>query len=462
MRLRGRSHISEGKLFEYYLPRSLGDRARTCIAWSAVVIGALVIAACGGGGGGGGGSCGAVTVYDSYGYNTGQIYGEIGEPVSTTLAAHVQSGCGVGQKLEGTLPPGMSFDANTGNISGTPSAGGVYAVTVHPDVPDWQEVRAVLTLEIQPTGRPTTSVAPSVLAPVPLPDVHLYSSIAVAAHGASTQLWIGGVRFLAGQYVLYTTVDEGAHWVSDDAGGLIRPRGDTHGTYKLTAYDSVAYVLDTGGSLNGAPMPSVLYRFDGSSWSVRNETLPFRAPDGAAIVATATSLAVAWSDMNGISLWTSADGGLNWAKSPATGGFTPDFMDHGELKVCLGQAGDDWHVTSVRSSSSWTHATLPAGSTSWTTAAWPWGQYAQPFNICASDGERFWIAGTGASTAENFLKLSDAVAGELSPAFPRRVPEIGPTDSGTIFDSMGAASGHVYGLVAPPNGHNTYVIWKLR
>jgi hypothetical protein len=421
---------------------------------------AVVLASCGGGGGGGG-DCPATTVYDSYGYGTRSLDGEIDEPISLTLAAHVQTGCRLSHRIEGSLPPGVQFDASSGAITGTPSAGGVYEVTVRPDVAS-SDVSTGLTLSIQPLGRASLALVPLELNAPSFSGQRLNPRIAAAAGAGVTHLWIGSWVVDGERFRVYRSSDGGASWSGDTTGGLIRAHGDTLGDFLLAASADKAYVLEAGADVQFVPVPNVLYRYDGSAWALRNDTLPFVAPRGASMQALPNGrVAVAWSDSTGISLWTSDDEGATWTKRSASGGISPGFLDNG-LSVCLGATGGDWHVVATPGDF-FAHARLGAGSETWSEPAWRWGSYAQPFALCASDGERMWLAGQPATTAQNYLMLADIVEGETDFAFPRRIKAMGPTFVQQYFESMTASAGSVYGLLVETRDSGAvYRLWALR
>lgn len=422
----------------------------------------LSLSSCGGGGGGGS-DCAGTTVYDSYGYNTDAhaVSGEIGEPISLTLVAHVQIGCKLSNRLEGTLPPGLRFDAASGAITGTPTAGGVYDVTVRPDAAN-SEVAEPVRFTIQPLGRQSVALAPLELNAPTFSDNRIGSRVAVADSGGVTRLWIGSWSSSNGEsFRVYRSTDDGVTWSGDTTGGVITTRGDTIGDFLLAAAADKAYVLEAGADVQLVPVPNALYRYDGSRWALRNDTLPFIAPRGAAMQALPDGrIGVAWSDSDGVTLWTSADEGLTWTRRNATGGVTPGPGEDGA--ICLGAAGADWQVVTA-GSNAFDHSRLAAGATAWTTPVWPWGSYAERFGVCASDGTRFWLLGQPVSSADQYLMLMDAVEGEATLAYPRRVRSMGQTSAQHFFDSMAASDGALYGLLVEQVGAGfRYRLWALR
>ena len=440
------------------VPRAL---VRVGLRLLACATAAVVLVSCGGGGGGGS-ECSGTTVYDSYGYNgPGDVAGEIDEPISLTLAAHVQIGCTLRHRIEGALPPGLHFDAGNGSITGTPTTGGVYDVTVRPDAAT-SEVSASVRLTIQPLGRQSVALAPAELNAPSFSDNRVGSRVAVSASGGVKRLWIGSWSSSNGErFRVYRSTDDGANWSGDTTGGLIATRGDTIGDFLLAAAANKAYVLEAGADVQFVPVPNVLYRYDGSTWALRNDTLPFLAPRGAAMQALPDGrIGVAWSDSDGVTLWTSADEGLTWTRRTAIGGVTPGVGELGS--ICLGAAGGDWHAV-YAGESGFDHSRLAAGAAAWTTPAWNWGSYAERFGVCASDGTRFWVVGQPASSADQYLMLMDTVEGEAALAYPRRIKSMGQTYAQHFFDSMAASDGALYGLLVEPVGSGfRYRLWALR
>lgn len=422
---------------------------------------ALALIACGGGGVdvvGDASGCSSTTSYDSYGYSPSTFDGAIDEPVDMVLNAHVLSGCKLSHKLEGDLPPGVHFSSRSGRISGTPTAGGIYQVTVRPNAASGH-VSTSAILHIEPIGRPTAALAPERLEAPSGFDIRMWSQLAVGTGPNRARLWIGGYRADTGRYEFFVSDNDGALWKSDHAGGLIEPRGDTlsQNQFSIGASGAEAYVLDTGGTLAFHPMPSVLYRFDGTAWSLRNETLPFRALAGASLyVGSHGRLAVAWSSGKRLKLWTSRNGGLDWTERAVSAGIS----ERG-TKICLGAVGNDWHAV-ADVNGFWVHVRLNEGKTHWQEQPWTWQSYMTPEATCASDGARFTLTGLSNDRDREVLAVSDIVAGDEIPAFRRLAPLPDLTSATPVFSSIAASKQHLFGLVADPNGVASYELWKLR
>jgi hypothetical protein len=441
-------------LKEATLARTRVIRSAIAVISATLAFGILV------GCGGGGSTCAETTVYDSYGYSPRRVQGEIDEPVSVELLAHVTSGCTLSHKLEGNLPPGVHFDSRTGDISGTPTAGGIYDVDVHPDASG--TVSTHLTLEIQPLGRQADTVNLVHLNPPTDIGFREFSRIAATQVDGHSRLWIGGFQMrdetgaTVERFRFFRSDDEGASWVGDNAGDLLKVRGNTiyEDQFLFGGNGRELFVLDTGGYLDSTPIPSALYRFDGTNWSVRNTHLPFRAPSGASsgfYVAPTGQLAVVFATETGNALWTSNDGGLNWIRQTQGDG---EPLEVGPW--CLGKTGEQWRVGTD---------TFLVDSVGSGTDGWPWEHYAKIDNaVCASDGTRMWVVGQRDGGTGDMV-ITDLVEGEALASFPRRVPDMpssGLTGKGNaFFTSLAATNGHLFGLVADPYGHASYDLWKL-
>ncbi|MFZ5547759.1 MAG: putative Ig domain-containing protein [Pseudomonadota bacterium] len=413
----------------------------------------FALAACGGGGSG----CSGTITYDSYGYS-GARDGEVGQPMSLTLDAHVASGnCSPQHRLTGTLPPGLSFNKQTGQIAGTPTAGGVYALTVQPDVAS-SDVGTTLTLTVQPVGRQTAEMSPVLLDTPSGFSRRSGVDLAVTSHAGSMRIWLGGyINTGAGHFELFRSDDDGRNWVVDDADQLITARGDTLGAFLVAASGARAYVMEAGASRDMQPIGNVLYRFDGTSWAVQNDALPFTAPYGTKLQALSDgSLAVSWGGPTGTIIWTSSDEGLHWTSRSASGGLSPDAF--GNLALCTGRLNDDWYA--VGWGSSWHLAVLPEDTFFWAPeTTWPWYGYMYPSPVCASDGTNLWVTGQPADLTTSPLSISDIVHGETSFAFPRRLSTL---VNGAPFVSLAADAGHLYGLEDPGTEITGYRLWKLK
>lgn len=432
---------------------------RGWLATRAVVLAAMVfpavavvgLVACGGGGGCSGGE----TVYDSYGYGgSSDVEGEIGEPIDLTLAAHVSSGCSLSHKLEGALPAGVKFDSGSGRISGTPTAAGEYPVRVHPNASG--VVSTSLTLVIQPIGRQTDEASPAKLpAVVPAARYGASPRIAATVVNGSLRLWLG--EYVSSDehdsplrhYRLFRSDDEGASWTADDAGGLITVRGDSmyDGQFLLSAVGAEVFVFDSGGTNGVDQVSSRLYRFDGTRWALRNGNLPFVSPPGAGFyVASGGVMGVAFSEEDGMALWTSQDKGLTWHKQTNTSG---DYFYYGQ-DFCLGRTGEEWRIGGGK-------LQTPAGSVS---SAWPWRSYVAFPETCASDGTHQWVMAEHLN-APTDMALSDVIAGEDAMAYPRRMKPAPGAGLPSRFKAIAAADGRLFGMVVL-EGAAGYEVWKIR
>jgi hypothetical protein len=113
-----------------------------------------LLAACGGGGGGVdtstaapvAASCSAAIVGISYpGYGSAAV----GESVSFVPSGTFNSACaGATYAVTGTLPPGLTFNAGTGTVSGTATAVGTYTFAIQLTIPTSSTTTSVLSYSV--------------------------------------------------------------------------------------------------------------------------------------------------------------------------------------------------------------------------------------------------------------------------------------------------------------------------
>ncbi|MBR1813361.1 MAG: glycoside hydrolase family 3 C-terminal domain-containing protein [Lachnospiraceae bacterium] len=86
--------------------------------------------------------------FDKNGYEGGVITGKQGEALRASLAANVDSDV-VTYTAEGALPDGLSLNAKTGELSGTPASSGIFDVPVKVVTAGWLSSSTVFTIEIE-------------------------------------------------------------------------------------------------------------------------------------------------------------------------------------------------------------------------------------------------------------------------------------------------------------------------
>src|SRR5262245_21845022 len=97
--------------------------ARKVAAFSLGVAAAISLASCGGGGGGSGGSSSGRVVT----FTTDAVpAATTGVPYLATVAADFPHPPGVYKVTAGTIPPGVTFDQNTGVLQGFPNQIGIF------------------------------------------------------------------------------------------------------------------------------------------------------------------------------------------------------------------------------------------------------------------------------------------------------------------------------------------------
>ncbi|HET7863607.1 MAG TPA: Ig domain-containing protein, partial [Burkholderiaceae bacterium] len=238
--------------------------------WAAVCLALALIAGCGSSDED---SCSGTVFYNSYSYG-GVTDAEVGQPYSYTPNIQI-SGCRPSDRIAaGVLPPGLNLDSGSGRISGVPTQGGSYTLTVRPNAEG--SVQATFTIRVYPMGLqvPVLS-AQRVGVSADLPTSQ-NMSIAAVNHGGGWVLYSGLARSIGGgTFQLFASTDMGAHWSAATQVGA--PSFHPNAVLRVAGGPRDLYVFDSGVQ---SLLPA-LYRYDGAAWHVVNNTLPFRSGTGA-------------------------------------------------------------------------------------------------------------------------------------------------------------------------------------
>jgi len=425
---------------------------RKLLKWAAIGLAVSFVTGCGGSSDS---SCSGTIVYSAYSY-AGAPSGEIGIAYTYTPSIGV-SGCRPSDRVSaGSLPPGLSLDPGTGRITGVPTQGGAYSLTISPNAGG--NVQSTFTINILPLGPQVPALTARRLATatdLPSSVTNVAMAIAAVDHGAGWVLYATDPRSYVPAQV-YASTDMGAHWAAvPQAGGP----GTRNGELRMASGSRNLYVLDTGGS-NAAP---TLYRYDGAAWHVVNNALPFAAVSGAGFhVDENDAMLVGWMGSQ-VSLWRSADQGVTWSQSMATAARSPTSSNP---SACVGPAGADARMILADGfGGSYLNAAidlkLGSGASAWTDYYFwqmPNGMTTRGTDLavsCVSVRSRFWIA----TTAEPYpipayLAMSGAGAGSDALDFPRRVPDA------PAMNAIGRMGSNIVGLTRYSWG-SPWEVWLL-
>lgn len=391
--------------------------------WFAIALSCALVASCGGGDEEK--SCPGTVYYGAYSYSPPD--GEVGQPYSYTPNISI-SGCRPSDHVSsGSLPPGLGLDPGSGRISGTPSRGGSYTLTVRPNASG--SVQSTFTINVYPIGpQVPTLTGQRMGSSFDLPPIGTQATVSLAAvdHGAGWRLYAANPRIIGNH--IYTSADMGAHWtLVDRTGGPESVRGE----FRYAAGARDLYVLDTGSySSNEDP---IVYRYDGAAW--HTTTLPFRPAPGVGVgfhVDENDNMIVAWMGRP-INVWRSSDRGANWTQVLANSWRTTSIYSHAPY-ACVGVAGDDIRLVvsdgyTASSLYSVMDMRLSPGATDWDDYSFwsaPSGLTTYGVDLassCATVRGRLWIAMEAAPYPyPAYLALGGAGLGSGSLDFPQRVP----------------------------------------
>jgi len=315
--------------------------------------------------------------------------------------------------INGTLPPGISFNTKTGILSGIPTTAGIYTLTVTASngvVPNASQTFFL------PVNTPTT--------PVPVPKVWTVKSSPVAQNLRGV-LWTGTQFIAVGDNGTILTSADGSIWVSRISGSTESlwsvawsgtkyvVVGDMNGTV-LTSSDGVTWAKVTTGrqkllrkviwannQFMAAGWGTVLTSPDGTSWTQREVNTDKEISN---VIWTGTNY-VAIGGSYGTLCMTSTDNGVSWA--PQNGltdiynGLLFGLAWNGSKMVTTGWGGT---IASSTNGSTWNKSSYGINNmyaTTW-TGDWKPNQFIAVGNngaiINSLDGDT-WAAATSPTTS---------------------------------------------------------------
>jgi hypothetical protein len=253
---------------------------------------------------------------------------QVGAPLTTgrpVLRAQTQqldpapAGCldSAHYAIAGTLPPGMSFDAATGVVSGTPSATGLYDFTVTLTVPWWDSpTRTRIEFRVNDSALFAYSGWDAATGGT-------FSSVDISFLGRLGDALFGLTATEGPVITTARSTDGGATWVPDAAAAAPPLRGDPG-----VGQDGGAHVWLAGGYLSSdtssSSAPGYLddvWVYDGSAWTQQAAHAAFGPRSRALVFASGTDLFLVGGGNNvtGSSddVWRSADAGRTWTMTAA-------------------------------------------------------------------------------------------------------------------------------------------------
>lgn len=424
---------------------------RTLQKWASICLAVSAIAGCGGSSDS---SCSGTVFYNAYSY-AGAPSGEVGIAYSYTPSISI-SGCRPSDRVSaGSLPPGLNLDSGTGRITGVPTQGGNYTLTVSPNAGG--NVYSTFTISIYPQDSQAPALTTRRLAiatdlPSRPPGTldRLAMAITAVDHGDGWVLYAGNnARSISGLAV-YKSTDMGIHWtVVPQVGGP----GTNNVEFRFASGSGNLYVFETGSSYS-AP---ILYRFDGSAWHLVNNALPFSPTPAAGFhVGEDGVMLVGWASI----LWQSTDWGVTWAQIPTSAAQgIPDRI----TSTCVGTAGTDVRMVQANGypaspDGQAVDLKLSAGSATWSVYNWqiPTGFSKRGTDLavsCVSARSRFWVSiSADPYPSPMHLAMSGAGAGSNALDFPRRMPGV------PSMHSLGRMGNNIVGLARNAT-NSAWEIW---
>ena len=176
------------------------------------------------------------TAMNIFGFSGNQTikYGEAANIDAGLNPAHVPADCTVKYEIVGDLPAGLSFNASTGKITGSPTAIGTFNVTVRAIIDNWMLRTASLRIIVNPTG----DVGEDIYVKVNIPAVGgYYNNNSNNVITAINNLSVSGMEGAE----LVTVTDENATELGLEVGTYVKVSAETAGLYTFRLSYQVAY-----------------------------------------------------------------------------------------------------------------------------------------------------------------------------------------------------------------------------
>jgi hypothetical protein len=345
--------------------------------------------------------------------------GTLGTPYSATVQA--AGGCPPYTWAAVNLPTGLTLNASSGAISGTPSASGLFGFTI--SVTDTCYGFAASSYNVSISN--PTAVGSGTLTQQFTPTGYLLTAISCVPNSSQVSCWAVGSANGGSTPIILYSANSGQSWSSET------PPTGVSGLYSINCpVLNVCYAgTNTGGS-------AVIMTTDGATWTAL--TTPTVAPGAGSIsCATTSTCFITGGDSLGSSqrIMYTTDGGLNWTvlytcafcgQPSVTGNI--EFQGQGifcpTASICYASGtatisgavsgavisttdgGSSWGVTTLAGANQLLDITCTGSTQCWVVGEPTAAQYDYPYVASTADGSDWQVWGpplTGYSSGGSLI-----------------------------------------------------------
>lgn len=243
----GKGGVRDGLTFEEVIPESPTQyyairMAATYICWvgansNTIQNGVTTVGATGN----------TTTAANIFSFDANQTF-KFGDTVNLDVAAdarHIPADCSVKYEITGTLPEGLSFNASTGKVTGTPRALGTYNLTVRAIIDNY----ILRTTSLRITVNPTAEVNEVVYL-----TANIYKVGDHYQNNPTYEITVANTPTISGMTgaEIVTLDAEAAAALSLEAGTYIKVSSDTAGLYSFRVSQSITYKRNAQGQTRNA------------------------------------------------------------------------------------------------------------------------------------------------------------------------------------------------------------------